>query len=667
MTSELDVKEFMGGYLAEAEEHLSSARANLLSIDDALREGHSDPRGVRELFRNLHTLKGLSAMVGADSVVDLAHEMESLLRLADRGAGKLPAEAVDAILHGVHAIEERVASLQKGEPLTPAPKALLERLASFHLEAADAPATGTLSIDPDILAKMSVAEQEQFLRGVVRGRRGVSLKFVPSEARTADGLTITTVRERLAKLGEIVKVVPRSVPATEGNAGRIGFILLVLTDASDEALAAAAAVATDDIETIRAVTAETFTADDSFDVGQGPRRNFVRVDVSRLDDALERLSALVVTRSRLQLAIGELANGRRTIRDLMNIVGENGRQLRDLRGAIMRARMVPVEELLNRAPLLVRGLSKASHKIIRLSIDAGQSELDKAVADRLFGAVVHLLRNAVDHAIELPEERRRAGKPAEGHLQVACFDRADSRLELTVADDGRGVDRREIANRAGCAVPRDDAELLDLMTRPGLSTMDKATHTSGRGMGMDIVKRIVVDELGGEMRLRTTPGAGAVFTLIVPLSIAVVDVFSFTCSDRKFVVPVSAVDELLEVDPEHVSDSPDPHRHAVAVKILRHRGAAVPLFPLSSLLGLAAKSIDRPKAILVKRNAENFAFQVDTMLGQQDVVVRPLIDPLVQAEGVAGSTDLGDGHATLVLDLLGLLRKARAATKGLPS
>jgi two-component system chemotaxis sensor kinase CheA len=316
--------------------------------------------------------------------------------------------------------------------------------------------------------------------------------------------------------------------------------------------------------------------------------------------------------------------------------------------------MVPVAELLERTPLLVRGVARSSKKMVKLTVDAGHSELDKAVADRIFPAIVHLLRNAVDHAIELPEERRRQGKPEEGHIQVLCFDRADNRLELVVADDGQGVNAERVAQRAGMPVPTNDDELLGLLTRPGLSTLDVATHTSGRGFGMDIVKRIVVDELGGELRMETKPKVGTRFHLVVPLSVAIIDIFSFTCAGQTFAVPVSAVDELADVTPELISGAPDP-RHEGGVRLFKHRGATLPLFSLSQLLGLPRPEKARPKAIIVKRNADSVAFEVDAMLGQQDVVVRPLRDPLVEVGGVSGSVDLGDGRPTLVLDFLALL------------
>lgn len=660
MTDALDVREFTAGYLAEAEEHLSVARSCLVAIDRSLAQQENNPKAVRELFRSLHTLKGLSAMVGAEPIVDIAHELETLLRSADKAGGKLPRGALDEMLKALRAIEERVAGLGRGEPLAPAPRQLIDALADLQFDARPQRPSGLLSLEPELLAKLSLAEQEQLLQGLSKGSRAIRVDFVPSQARAAQGLNITSVRARVGGLGELVKVLPRSVPSTAAGPGSIAFVLIVLTAASDEAIAEAAASSVDEVQAIEVVPGQSagpseVLPEEPLDAGEAQKSNVVRVDVARLDDALEGLSALVVTRSRLQHAVTDLAQGRGDLRELKNIVAENGRQLRELRAAIMRARMVPVAELLDRAPLLVRGLSRSSNKLVRLSIDAGSSELDKVVADRLFPAVVHLLRNAVDHAIEPPEERRAKGKPEEGRLHVSCGDRSASQLALVVSDDGRGIDREAVARRVGCRPPRDDAELLSLITRPGLSTLDEATHTSGRGFGMDIVKRIVVDELGGHLQLRTEIDQGTRFTLVVPLSVTILDVFSFVSGNRTFVVPVSAVEDLVEIGAAVVTRAPGSRAGGLSVRLLEHRGATLPLFTLSSLLGIASQQPERPKAIVVRRDAQTFAFQVDKMLGQQEVVVRPLRDPLVSVPGVCGSTDLGDGQPTLVLDLLSLV------------
>ncbi|MFL5452253.1 MAG: chemotaxis protein CheA, partial [Myxococcales bacterium] len=328
------------------------------------------------------------------------------------------------------------------------------------------------------------------------------------------------------------------------------------------------------------------------------------------------------------------------------------------------ARMVPVSELLERLPLVVRGITRTSGKKARVEIEGGggagdgqrpegrsigDAELDKSVADRIFPALVHLVRNAVDHAIEPPDERARLGKPEEAVIRVSCLERSNRQLELTVSDDGRGVDATRLARKAGREVPASDAALLDLLTIRGLSSRDEATTTSGRGMGMDIVKRIV-DQLGGELLLKTQPGSGSTFTLRVPLSITIVDAFSFACGKQPFVVPVATIEEIVEVDPGRLVRAPGGRD----LRLLQRRGETVPLLALESVLHMERGTEPRRKALIVRRNAEPYGFEVDRMLGQQEVVVRPLEDPLVHVPGVTGSTDLGDGLPTLVLDLLSL-------------
>jgi len=381
--------------------------------------------------------------------------------------------------------------------------------------------------------------------------------------------------------------------------------------------------------------------------------SYVRVEVSRLDDALERLSALIVTRFRLSRAVSTLAQQGVDTRELTGILGEAGRQLRDLRGSIMRARMVPVSKLLERLPLLVRSLSRSVGKSARVEIQAGRAELDKAVADRIFPALVHLVRNAVDHGLEPPAERRALGKPEEGAVVVRCAPRSDSQLELAISDDGRGIDAAKVAARAGTPAPSSEGQLLELLCRPGLSTAESASHVSGRGMGMDIVRRIAVDQLGGDLAVSTVPGRGTTFTVHLPLRLTIVDAFTIACGAEPFVVPVSMVEEIVEVDAGKVGRAPQLSSRPASAGVFERRGEPIPLLPLSRLFGISGAG-EGKKALIIRRGGAPFAFAVDRLLGQQEVVVRPLEDPLVRVPGVAGSTDLGDGRPTLVLDLVAL-------------
>jgi two-component system chemotaxis sensor kinase CheA len=704
MSQSVDLsREFLERFLAEADELLSGASRQLLDVEGAAGRGASHPRAVRELFRLLHTLKGLAAMVGVEPVVELAHAMEDLLRDADRAGGRLPAGAVDPLLEGVRVLDGQVRALAARQAVRPCPPSLLAGLAALQAAAtgkgAPAPAP---ALPPELESKLTAADREQLAQGLAAGMRAVRVDFVPSREKVAAGLNITRVRERLGALGELVKVVPRAAPGTPGG---LAFLLLVLTRGGDAALGEAVEAGPDAVQQLAAPTpapaspagassAASASASSAAlpspaagaapaDAGPSPDgppppgeeadtdtqtglAGYVRVDVARLDDALEKLSSLVVTRFRLARAVADLAGKGADTRELAAILQESTRQLRELRASIMLARMVPLPELLGRVPLIVRGLARSTGKTVSLSLETGRVELDKSVAERIFPAVVHLVRNAVDHALETPAERQRAGKPPEGRLTIACADAAGTHLLLSVSDDGRGIDAAAVARKAGRPAPTSDEELLELVCRPGLSTREEASHTSGRGMGMDIVKR-TVEQLGGTLELQTAAGRGTRFSIRVPLSITIVDTLAFEAGGQVFVTPVAGVEEILELDPARLVDAPAPVALRAGARLLERRGEAVPLVDLVAVLGgtgltgpaapaaPAAPAGGMPrKALLVRRGGAPLAFAVERMLGQQEVVVRPLEDPLVRVPGVSGATDLGTGRPTLVLDLSGL-------------
>ncbi|HEY6880207.1 MAG TPA: ATP-binding protein, partial [Polyangiales bacterium] len=549
MTDAFDRGEFVAGYLAEVEEHLANADDQLLKLERAAAAGAPQLRMLRELFRALHTIKGLSAMVGVEPVVELAHELEAILRTRDRTATPLHAAGVELLFRGGRAIGLRVRAFAESRPLEPAPQELLSALHALSALRAETPnAELQLAIAPELLAKLGPTEREQLNQGLAAGQRALQLDFSPSPERAAQGQSITRVRERVGKLAEIVKVVPRAVPKSADSPSGLTFSLLVLSSSSPEALAEAAQVTAQELvphAQTHAPSAEHAEHEDDQESFSSSATDTIRVDVRRLDDALDRLSALVVTRHHLERAASALHARGVDVRELTTALGEHRRQLAQLRGALTHARMVSMHQLLERVPLLVRGMARDAGKRVRLELDARHAELDKAVAERVFPALLHLLRNAVDHGIEASEQRRVLGKPETGTITVRCVQRGSNTLELSIHDDGAGIDRARVAQKAGVPIPSEDRELLALLTRPGLSTRDTADARSGRGMGMDIVKQVTVSLLGGELSLHTQPGLGSTFTLRLPISVSILDSFVFRCGTQSFVVPLATVDEVV--------------------------------------------------------------------------------------------------------------------------
>jgi two-component system, chemotaxis family, sensor kinase CheA len=664
----MELGEFVSGFVAEAEEHLRIARARLIDIEQGHAQGRAHPRAVRELFRALHTLKGLSAMVGAGPIEELTHAMESVLRTAEGAGGRLPTMASEPLITGLRLVEDGIRALAEGQSPAPAPRDLLDRLARVEASApSPVIAAAHIGLDPDHWSKLSLAEREELGRGVADGRRLLRIEFLPSPDQAARGRTITSVREAVSRLGDVVKVIPVSVPRSPSAPGGLMFVMLLLCDMPAEMVAEAAGLAPERVVRVSHATASLPAelppiADEP--LREPWRGRAVRVEVDRLDDALERLAAMVVTRFRLENVLGKLTASGADVRELRQVLADNARQLRDLRASVLRLRLVPVSEMLEPLPLVARGLSATMAKPVELAIERSSAELDKGVADRLFPALVHLVRNAVDHGIEPPEERRLLGKPEQGTVRVRCSELAGARLELRVSDDGRGIDAVRVAQAAGRPLPRSEAELLELLAQPGFTTKAEASRASGRGMGVDIVRRVVVDELGGELSVETEAGEGTTFVLRVPLTVTIIDAFTFEAGEQRFAAPVAMVEEIIEIDAARVRFAPE-HRQLPggSVGMLERRGRALPLLDLASVFALGCETRRGPKALVVQRDEHTLAFGVDRMLGRQEVVVRPLDDPLVRVRGISGSTDLGDGRPTLVLDLWALSRRWTGAAE----
>jgi two-component system chemotaxis sensor kinase CheA len=365
-----------------------------LAIEQALRSGGANLRALREAFRALHTIKGLSAMVGVEPVVTIAHRMEALLRASDRRGAKLPVESIDVLLRGVRAIQSRVRAFGEGKTV-PLPDAeLLHALDALDTEhGSELDELPLLELEPSLAAKLGALELEQLKTGLNDGQRALRVDFKPSLERSARGVTINQVREQLQRIGEVVKVFPTSQPAGPSEPGGLSFVIVLLSPAPLKAVADAADVEEGKVQVLAELSARRLPVPDPeaalvpeepLDSGAEdlhvPQRGVVRVDVSRLDDTVEGLSALLVTRFRLARSVKSLRDRGVDTRELEAIVNDNARQLRSLRAAILRVRMVPVSELLERIPLIVRGLRRTMNRQVRLELEAGGAEVDKAVA-----------------------------------------------------------------------------------------------------------------------------------------------------------------------------------------------------------------------------------------------------------------------------------------------
>jgi two-component system chemotaxis sensor kinase CheA len=331
----------------------------------------------------------------------------------------------------------------------------------------------------------------------------------------------------------------------------------------------------------------------------------------------------------------------------------------------MRVRLVPVGEIFRRMPFVVRDLARDSGKRVRLSLTGETTEIDKYLIERMMDPVIHLVRNAISHAIESPAQRAAAGKPPEGVIRLGASTSGES-VVLEISDDGAGIDVPAVAARAraaGMTVPEgplDMRALLDILCASGFSTRDEADRASGRGVGMAVV-RSTVKELGGVIAVETEAGRGTTFRIALPLTLAITDAIIAQVGDHTFAVPQSAVREVIEVDAAAL-------RTIERNELLTYRGATLPIVRLSRLFAIDTRDRSRFHAIVVGTGLAAVGLMVDRIAGQREIVVKTITDPLLRVDGISGATELGDGRLVLILDAAALgqtLRVRRMAEEGI--
>jgi two-component system, chemotaxis family, sensor kinase CheA len=641
------VAPFMEDFFAEAEEHLMGVRHSLLLIESAV--GGDPPAAVvEELFRSFHSLKGISAMVELREAERLAHEMEScLVSIRDRQF-VLNAPRFEALVDAAHMLEQVIVARRARSTIPPVDHqiARLIEACGAGTPAADAAAVPFRTTSSPIVASRAAG-------------RYWRVTFTPSPDLVARGIMVDVIRGRLAEIGRIESVVPR---VTTG--GGIAFDFQVQS-ADERAFLAWR----DDGITYEALSPMALPIPiPSLDSPVAPAiraadpapavTNFVRIDLARLDDLMRLVGDLVVSRARLEdtlLRVERFLPGEEW-RSLQDETESIQRELRDLREAVMRVRLVPVAEIFRRMPFVVRDLARESGRRIHLEMSGQATEIDKFLIERMMDPMLHLVRNAVSHGIEMPEERAAAGKRPDGTIRLAASTVGES-VVLEVSDDGRGMNTETIVRRAraaGLGIADGDIDsrvLLDVICSPGFSTRDEADRASGRGVGMAVV-RDAVQDLGGTLSVDSVAGRGTTFRALLPLTLAITEALIVHASDRTFAVPQGAVREVTEVDRTDL-------RALENNELMTHRGAALPVVRLSQLFSLEPTSRQRMHVIVVGTGPAAVGILVDRISGQREIVVKTLRDPLVRVAGVSGATELGDGRLVLILDLAGLTRKLR--------
>jgi two-component system chemotaxis sensor kinase CheA len=642
---------FMDDYFAEADEHMVAVRRSLMALEGAL-GSTLPPAALEDLFRSFHSLKGISAMVELREAELLAHHMESCLRVVRQGALTLTTSNFETLVDGVRMLEHVIASRRASTP-QPLVDAVVEKLDELGRSGVEAsrPAALTRTDAPNEPSQSGA--QARLLR----------VTFVPSPQLVERGVKVDTVRARLMQIGQVQNVTPKVLPG-----GGISFEFVVQTgDGSQlaqwkddgltyEPLEAAAAVEPRGAEEADAATSQERRLTELTLAGSS---NVVRVDLARLDELMRLVGDMVVTRSRLEdtLRRVEAHVPFQEWRALQDHSARLERNLRDLREGVMRVRLVPVGEIFRRMPFVVRDLARDNGKRVHLELTGQSTEIDKFLVERMMDPVLHIVRNAISHGIETPDQRIAAGKPADGIIRLGAATAGETVI-IEIADDGRGIDIASVAQRArslGLVVPDDGGlesrALLDIICASGFSTRDHADRVSGRGVGMAVV-RDTVEGLGGILAVESKPGHGTTFRLTLPLTLAITDAIISHVGDQIFAVPQTAVREVVEVDANVL--------HAFERnELMPYRGGTLPMVRLSEMFSIPTVKRPRYHAIVVGTGQTAIGLIVDRIAGQREVVVKTITDPLIRVDGVSGATELGDGRVVLILDVAALSRTRR--------
>ena len=618
-------KELLDDFYAECDELLTTMRSQLTAAGEALETGGATAGAIESLFRLVHSVKGNAAIAGVKVAEQLAHRTEDLLRAISKQQVPLTHERWALLIDAEQGLERLIGSHRAGQTLVE-DRGLLDALQEAAASEASAGAVEAQ------VAKTSGTANKALWRFV----------FAPSAELDARGVNVTSVRTRIADLGEIVS----STPVVRAN-GKIAFVFSVAVreaPSEDEVTAwMADGVQAERVASEQSKPAPQDVALERSEILPLTPSHMVRVDLERLDELMRITGEMVIQRSRLADRIRQHFEADEALRE---IDAGLARSLREMRKAISRVRLVPVSEVFNRIPFVIRDLAAGSDKKVRVVLEGHQTEIDKYLAERLKEPLLHLIRNAFSHGVEAAARREAAGKPAEATLTLRAISRGES-VVIQVRDDGSGIDADAVMKRAkamGLTVPAgaDAAGLLAILCSPGFSTRDEADRAAGRGVGMAVVAD-TVRELGGALSLETTLGEGTEFTLRLPLTLSIVDAIIVKVGQEICAVPQSAVDEIVQV--------PGRDRRSIrGTDVVPYRGGLLPFRRLASMFQIESEEPEMLTLLVLSAERGAVGLVVDRVLSRREVVVRPLEDPLVRVDGISGATELGDGRPILILD-----------------
>lgn len=670
----LDLAQFHATFFDESFEALESMELALLKLSP----GKAEAELVNTIFRAAHSIKGAAAIFGFAQVTSFTHAVETYLDALRGGRLAVSQQGIDQLLKAIDLLRALLLGMQQGGSVDPQPIEALQSELEQLLRATGA--QESLGSERGTAGVSASALEAGHVCGAALSAGGWRIDFRPHLELLQQGNDVVRLFAELERLGTLacradIGRLP-SLTAMRPEHCYLSWELEVQGKIDQTAVEEIFTWVADDcrvaIEPIEAADASTLRPSAFRPSGEPPRDRIaesptdapaaafaesgsIRVSTDKLDDLINRVGELVI----IQSMLNTLASGADAAEAGRLQVGleQLERNTRELQESVMRMRMLPVNVVFARFPRMVRDLGRKLDKRVQLTLCGEQTELDKGVLEKISDPLVHLLRNAIDHGIETPERRRQLGKPETGQLDLeACH--KSGRIRICLSDDGAGLDREKILGKARSAGLVGDEELsdeaiCDLIFHPGLSTADKTTDLSGRGVGMDVVRRNI-RALGGSVEVSSQPGLGTTFSIVLPLTMAIMDGQSVVLGDERYIIPLASIVESLQPKPELIANV------GARNELLLFRDKYVPVLRLDELLGtrIHRRALTEGLIVIVENDECHLGIVVDDLLGQQQIVIKSLEENYQKVEGISGATILGGGSIALILDIPELIRIA---------
>ncbi|MCR4434477.1 MAG: chemotaxis protein CheA [Clostridiales bacterium] len=686
----MDMSQYIEIFIEESKEHLQALNQSLLQLE----QNPNDTAMINEIFRVAHTLKGMAGTMGFNKMARFTHDMEDVLQALRNDEIKANSNLVDVLFKCLDALESYLDNIvnsgSEGDEQYDDILQVLKNLKGnnsteleFQLKNASeetAAASSALLAEPAKDVVINQYEQNVINKALEMRMNVYTITVVLNKGCLLKAARAFIIFQALEKYGEIIKSEPK-VEDIEDEKFDFRFTVIVISKESKELFAKELnSIAEIDEVIINPLESDTISGEtrsktdntlikpmgqvtnnedadegkkDSKDIKPGtvskPKTGkTVRVDIDRLDMLMNLVSELIIIKTRLE----ELEGVERSQR-YNEAVEYLERITTNMHDAVMKVRMVPIETVFNRFPRMIRDISKELGKEIILTMSGEETELDRTVIDEIGDPLIHLLRNSADHGIESSEKRKRAGKPEAGNISLRAY-QAGNNVIIEVEDDGQGLNLEQIKHKAierglvsqDMAGTLSQKDIIDFIFRPSFSTADKITDISGRGVGLDVVKT-KIEALGGMVEVETEPGKGSKFIIRLPLTLAIIQALLVLINKEKYAIPLNAIKEIINIVPEDI-------KMVQKQEVILLRNMVVPIVRLDKVLAVPQEEEKVQKqltAVIVKKGDKLSGFLVDSLIGQQEIVIKSLGKLLVGIKCIAGATILGDGNVALILDV----------------